>query len=34
MNIYKVLVQIEKIDKDRGNCLKLAAPYEAGKFNR
>jgi len=32
MNIYKVWIQIEEIDKDRNHCLKLGAPYEAGKF--
>jgi len=32
MNIYKVWIQIEEIDKDRNHCLKLGAPCEAGKF--
>ncbi len=32
MNIYKVWIQIEEIDKDRNHHLKLGAPYEAGKF--
>jgi hypothetical protein len=32
MNIYKVWIQIEEIDKDRNHYLKWGAPYEAGKF--
>ena len=32
MNIYKVRIQIEEVDKDREHCLRLTAPYEAGKF--
>jgi len=32
MNVYKVWIQIEEIDKGRNHCLKLGAPYEVGKF--
>jgi len=32
MNIYKVWIQVEEIDKERNHHLKLGAPYEAGKF--
>lgn len=32
MNIYKVWIQIEEVDKDRNHYLKLGTPYEAGKF--
>jgi len=32
MNIYKVWIQIEEIDKDRNHYLKLGTPYEAGTF--
>jgi len=33
MNIYKAWIQIEEVDKDRGHCLKLGPPYEAGTFD-
>ena len=32
MNIYKVWIQIEEIDKDRNHCLKLGTPCEVGTF--
>lgn len=32
MNIYKVWIQIEEIDKERNHYLKLGTPYEAGTF--
>jgi len=33
MNIYKVSIQIEKVDENRNHCLNVGQPYEAGTFN-
>jgi len=33
MNIYKVWIQIEEVDKVTNSQLKVGAPYEAGKFD-
>lgn len=32
MNVYKIWIQIEQVDKDRQHGSKLGTPYEAGKF--
>lgn len=32
MSIYKVRIEIEEVDESRNRHLKLAAPYEGGKF--
>ena len=33
MNIYKVWIQIEKIDENKDHYLNISEPYEAGRFD-
>jgi len=31
--IYKVQIQIQQVDEEKGSCLAVGRSYEAGKFN-